>query len=121
MGHYAAKLGISFDELIDLGRENPGSDEKFSMSVLALNTAQEANGVSWLHGKVSQHMFAPVWKGYFPSELHVGYVTNGVHFPSWTAVEWIPFYKKYISENILDDQDNPDILKKIKEVPYAQY
>lgn len=120
MGHYAAKLGISFDELIDLGRENPGSDEKFSMSVLALNTAQEANGVSWLHGKVSQRMFAPVWKGYFPSELHVGYVTNGVHFPSWTAVEWIPFYKKYISENILDDQDNPDILKKIKEVPDSE-
>lgn len=117
MAHYADKLGITFEELIDLGRENPGSDEKFSMSVLALNTAQEANGVSWLHGKVSQNMFAPVWKGYFPSELHVGYVTNGVHFPSWTAVEWIPFYKKYISEQILEDQDNEAVLAKFKEVP----
>lgn len=53
------------------------------MSVFALNTCQEANGVSWLHGKVSQRMFAPVWKGYFPDELHVGYVTNGVHMPTW--------------------------------------
>lgn len=117
MEHYAEKLGISFDELIDLGRENPGTHEKFSMSTLALNTAQEANGVSWLHGKVSQKMFAPVWKGYFPEELHVGYVTNGVHFPSWTAVEWIPFYKKYISENILEDQAEETILSKIQDAP----
>lgn len=117
MEHYAEKLGISFQELIDLGRENPGSHDKFSMSTLALNTAQEANGVSWLHGKVSQKMFAPVWKGYFPEELHVGYVTNGVHFPSWTAVEWNPLYKKYISENILEDQADERILSKIQEVP----
>ncbi|MDO5016807.1 MAG: alpha-glucan family phosphorylase [Porphyromonas sp.] len=120
MGHYADKLGITFQELIDLGRENPGTDEKFSMSALALNTAQEANGVSWLHGKVSQRMFAPIWKGYFPSELHVGYVTNGVHFPTWTAVEWKPFYQKYISDQVLEDQANPDILAKIKEVPDSE-
>lgn len=117
MYHYADKLGISFQELINLGRENPGTDEKFSMSVLALNTAQEANGVSKLHGSVSQKMFAPVWKGYFPSELHVGYVTNGVHLPSWTAVEWIPFYKKYISDNILEVQSDQQALSRIKEVP----
>ncbi len=44
------------------------------------------NGVSWLHGKVSQRC-SPIWKGYFPEEMHVGYVTNGVHFPTWTATE----------------------------------
>ena len=76
MGEFPGKLGISWQDFIDMGRENPGSNEKFSMSVFALNTCQEANGVSWLHGKVSQRMFAPVWKGYFPDELHVGYVTN---------------------------------------------
>lgn len=68
MGEFPGKLGISWQEFIDMGRENPGSNEKFSMSVFALNTCQEANGVSWLHGKVSQRMFAPVWKGYFPDE-----------------------------------------------------
>lgn len=120
MQHYAGKLGITFQELIDLGHENPGSHDKFSMSVLALNTAQEANGVSKLHGAVSQRMFAPVWKGYFPSELHVGYVTNGVHFPTWTAVEWIPFYHKYISENILNGQADPQVLARFKEVPDSE-
>ena len=59
------QLGISWQQFMDMGR-NPGSHEKFSMSVFALNTAQETNGVSQLHGTVSQKMFQPVWKGYFP-------------------------------------------------------
>ncbi len=78
-------IGIPWQQFMDMGRDNPGSNEKFSMSVFALNTAQEANGVSKLHGTVSQKMFQPVWKGYFPEELHVGYVTNGVHLPSWAT------------------------------------
>lgn len=114
---YAGSLKISFQDLINLGRENPGSNEKFSMSVFALNTAQEANGVSWLHGKVSQQMFAPVWKGYFPEELHVGYVTNGVHLPTWTRKKWLPFIDKYISKNLLQDQDKETIWSKIQSIP----
>ena len=64
------------------------------MSVFACNSCQEVNGVSWLHGKVSQKMFQPIWKGYSPDELHVGYVTNGVHMPTWAASEWKEFYVK---------------------------
>ena len=61
MGGYPAKMGISWDDLMDLGRNNPGDKgERFCMSVFACNTSQEVNGVSWLHGKVSQRMFAPV-------------------------------------------------------------
>ncbi|MDE6145678.1 MAG: alpha-glucan family phosphorylase, partial [Muribaculaceae bacterium] len=81
LNHFAAKLGLSWPELMNMGRENPDSGEKFSMSVFALNTCQEANGVSWLHGEVSKKMFAGVWKGYDWRESHVGYVTNGVHMP----------------------------------------
>ena len=116
MGKFPARLGISFAELMDLGRENPGSGEKFSMSVFALNTCQEANGVSLLHGKVSQKMFAPIWKGFFPEELHVGYVTNGVHMPTWTAREWKKLYEKTFGKNFYDDQSNADIWEKINEV-----
>lgn len=106
MGEFPAKLGISWQEFIDMGRENPGSNEKFSMSVFALNTCQEANGVSKLHGLVSQKMFAPVWKGYFPEELHVSYVTNGVHMPTWAATEWKKFFHKNFNPNFLEDQSN---------------
>jgi alpha-glucan phosphorylases len=117
MGEYPAKLGISWQDFIDMGRENPGSHEKFSMSVFALNTCQEANGVSWLHGKVSQKMFAPVWKGYFPDELHVGYVTNGVHLPTWTAAEWKDLFKTHFDKTFIQDQSNKKIWEAIHQVP----
>jgi starch phosphorylase len=86
------------------------------MSVFALNTAQETNGVSELHGTVSQKMFQPVWKGYFPEELHVGYVTNGVHLPSWATSQVKALYEKHFGESFFGDQSNPDIWKKIWDV-----
>lgn len=117
MGHYADKLRISFQELIDMGRENPGSHEKFSMSVLALNTCQEANGVSKLHGQVSREMFAPVWKGYLPEELHVGYVTNGVHLPTWMAAQWSELMEETVGDEILRDQDSEEFWDNVWQTP----
>ena len=118
MGGYPVKMGISRDDLMDLGRNNPGDKgERFCMSVFACNTSQEVNGVSWLHGKVSQEMFSSIWKGYFPEESHVGYVTNGVHFPTWSATEWKQLYAKYFNENFLYDQSNPKIWEAIYNVP----
>jgi starch phosphorylase len=118
MSAYPAKLQISRDEFIDMGREHPGNkEEKFSMSVFACNTSQEVNGVSWLHGKVSQEMFNPIWKGYFPQELHVNYVTNGVHLPTWTASEWKKVYEKYFSPEFYNDQSNPKIWQAVYQIP----
>ncbi len=117
MGSFPGKLGISWDELMDMGRENPGDhNEKFSMSVVACNTCQEVNGVSWLHGEVSKKMFAPIWKGYFPSENHVGYVTNGVHMPSWAASEWRELYDRNFGKDWMKDQSNLNIWNKIYQV-----
>ena len=118
MGGYPSRMGISWDDLMDLGRNNPGDKgERFCMSVFACNTSQEVNGVSWLHGKVSQEMFSSIWKGYFPEESHVGYVTNGVHFPTWSATEWKELYFKYFNENFWFDQSNPKIWEAIYNVP----
>ena len=117
MGGYPARLGITWDEFIGMGRTNPDDkSEKFSMSTFAINTCQEVNGVSKLHGWVSQKMFAPIWKGYFPEENHVGYVTNGVHFPSWTATEWRHLYEKHFDKNHLKDQSNEKIWHAIYNV-----
>jgi len=103
MGGYPQKLGISWDEFIGMGRTNPDDKgEKFCMSTFACNTCQEVNGVSMLHGWVSQKMFAPIWNGYYPEENHVGYVTNGVHFPTWCAT---------------DDQSNEEIWHGIYNCP----
>ncbi|MDR2388761.1 MAG: alpha-glucan family phosphorylase, partial [Tannerellaceae bacterium] len=116
MGEFPGKMGISWQEFIDMGRENPGSNEKFSMSVFALNTCQEANGVSLLHGKVSQRMFAPIWKGYFPEELHVTSVTNGVHMPTWAATEWKRFFADHFDPNFINDQSNKTYWEAIQHV-----
>ncbi len=116
MGEYPAKLGISWNDLMNMGRENPDTNERFSMSVFALNTCQEANGVSWLHGEVSKKMFAGVWKGYGWEESHVGYVTNGVHMPTWAASEWKEFYTKHLGEQVFEHQSDPKAWKNIFKV-----
>ena len=118
MGMYPGKMGITWDDFMDMGRNNPGDKgERFCMSVFACNTSQEVNGVSRLHGKVSQQMFSPIWKGYFPEENHVGYVTNGVHYPTWSATEWKHLYNANFDENFLHDQSNPKIWEAIYNVP----
>lgn len=113
LGEYPAKLGIAWSDLMNMGRENPDSNERFSMSVFALNTCQEANGVSWLHGEVSKKMFAGIWKGFAPQESHVGYVTNGVHMPTWAASEWKAFYADRLGLQVFDHQSDPEAWKGI--------
>ena len=121
MGGYPQMLGITWDEFIGMGRINPDDDnERFCMSTFACNTCQEVNGVSKLHGWVSQRMFAPIWKGYYPEESHVGYVTNGVHFPTWTATEWRKVYAKYFDKNYIYDQSNESLWHAIYNVPDAE-
>ena len=111
--NYAEKLGLTWREFINLGKAIPDkADEEFSMSVLAINTSQEINGVSKLHGEITRKaVFKDIWQGYFPSELPVGYVTNGVHYKTWAALDWI---------ELLDGRDgNPDF-SKIYKVPSAE-
>ena len=115
---YAEQLGISWPELMDMGRTNPGDNgERFCMSTFACNTCGEVNGVSLIHGDVSKKMFSGIWKGYFPEENHVGYVTNGVHFPTWVATEWRTLYKKYFDKSFMHDQSNASIWEAIYRVP----
>lgn len=121
MGGYPQMLGITWDEFIGMGRTNPEDhSERFCMSTFACNTCQEVNGVSKLHGWVSQRMFAPIWKGYYPEESHVDYVTNGVHFPTWTATEWRKVYAKYFDKNYIYDQSNESLWHAIYNVPDAE-
>jgi len=98
MSHYPDVLGITWDQFINLGNTNPNDpNEKFSMSVLACNLSQEVNGVSWLHGEVSKDILGNMWPGYFKNELHIGYVTNGVHFPTWVASNLRRLYSRYFA------------------------
>ena len=118
MGGFPQKLGISWEKFIGLGRTNPEDhSERFCMSTFLCNTCQEVNGVSWLHGKVSREMFNGIWKGYYPEESHVGYVTNGVHYPTWAAKEWKTLYAKSFDETFYQDQSNEKLWEAIYQVP----
>ncbi|MBO8470624.1 MAG: alpha-glucan family phosphorylase [Bacteroidetes bacterium] len=99
IGHYPQRLKIDWTTMMGLGKLN-GEDvnEKFSMSILAANMSQNMNGVSWLHGEVTREMFSNMWPGYLPEELYVSYVTNGVHYPTWTAQEWKDIHEKVFGD-----------------------
>ncbi len=115
--HIPEKLNISWDEFMDLGRENPGDKgEKFSMSNLAAKTSQAMNGVSWLHGEVSKDMFQNVWKGFYPEELHIGYVTNGVHYGTWTAKDMRKFYETQFDDDFMSDLANKSYWEHIQSI-----
>ena len=121
LGWVPERLGISWDEFIGLGRMNvEDHGEKFCMSTFLCKTCQEVNGVSKLHGEVSREMFNGIWRGYFPEESHVGYVTNGVHLPTWIAHEWRDVFKKYFDPNFMKDQSNPAYWERIYEIPDAE-
>ncbi|MDD5507565.1 MAG: alpha-glucan family phosphorylase [Bacteroidales bacterium] len=112
--HYADRLNITWEAFTNLGRMYKNRpDDKFSMSVLAVNFSQGVNGVSRLHGRVSQEMFSPLFDGYFANEIPVGYVTNGVHYPTWTAPTWKKLHGEVFGPGFIHDQSNPEHWKKI--------
>jgi len=87
LGGYAEqRLGITRHDLLALGRENPNdASEPFNMAYLAIRGSGAVNGVSSLHGRVSRHLFEPLFPHWPTEEVPVGHVTNGVHMPTWDS------------------------------------
>jgi len=119
--HYADRLNISWDTFMNLGRKKENDpNEKFSMSILAVRLSKEVNGVSRIHGRVSGEMFNSMWEGFFPEESHIGYVTNGVHYSTWTAKKWQQLYKSQFDKGFEQNQSNPEFWKEIFNVTDEQ-
>ena len=120
ISHYADRLKISWEQLLGLGKINVADpNEKFSMSFLAANLAQEMNGVSWLHGEVSKEIFKGMWPGYMAEELHISYVTNGVHHPTWAAPEWKKIEESLFGEDLKNHHYDKKCFEQIYTVPDA--
>ncbi len=118
LGHYPQRLKISWKQFMALGKANPDDpSEKFSMSFLAANLSQETNAVSKLHSEVSKDIFHALYKGYMTEELHLGYVTNGVHLPTWTARPWIQIFEETFGKEFLNNQTQFETWSKIHTVP----
>lgn len=115
--HYAERINIDWNDFMNLGKFNENDpNEKFSMSVLAVRLSQEVNGVSKIHGRVSREMFQHMFDGFFPQELHISHVTNGVHFSTWTHPLWQKLYDQELGSNFKFRQDELDLWKRIKHV-----
>ena len=120
-GHYPGRLGIDWRTLMGLGRINADNrDEKFSMSHLAANLSQNVNGVSMLHGKVSQDIFASMYPGYLPEELYISYVTNGVHYPTWASKYWKDLHAKVFGPEFQTHHYDKKCFEGIYSVPDAE-
>ncbi|MDR2563931.1 MAG: alpha-glucan family phosphorylase, partial [Prevotellaceae bacterium] len=117
ISHYPARFQVPWERIVGLGRMNPkNAGEKFSMSCLATNLSQEVNGVSWLHGKVTREMFCGMFPGYLPEELHIGHVTNGVHYPTWTAPVWKQIYSDTFGPEFSKHHYDKSCFKNIQNV-----
>ena len=119
MGDYPGRISLSWDEFMMLGKANVNEDH-FNMSYLACNFSQGINGVSMLHGDVSKMVLKHMYPGFLEEELEIGYVTNGVHYSTWTAPEWKEIHLKYFGEKFTDSQLDFEAWKNIHNVPDAE-
>ncbi|HRX11275.1 MAG TPA: alpha-glucan family phosphorylase, partial [Draconibacterium sp.] len=116
MENFPERIGLSWDEFLMLGKANTNEDH-FNMSFLASNLSQGINGVSMLHGDVSKMVLKNLYPGFLEEELEIGYVTNGVHYSTWTAPEWKEIHKKYFGGDFPVSQLNFESWKNIYNVP----
>lgn len=120
LNNFPEKINLNWDEFVQMGKAN-ASEDHFNMSFLASSLSQNINGVSMLHGKVSKDILKNLFPGYFPEELdNIGYVTNGVHYCTWTAKEWIELHRKYFGQDFPDGQSDFSLWKRIHEVPDSE-
>lgn len=99
LGWLGVEIGISFDELMALGRINPGDHaEQFCMTALALKLSRLRNAVSALHGETSRRMWKALWPGREENEIPIGHITNGAHMKSWLAPSMSRLYVRHLGK-----------------------
>jgi starch phosphorylase len=120
-GKYLKTLGLSRDDFLGLGRQNPRDHfESFCMAVLALNLAGHSNGVSELHGEVSRKMWKNVWPELPEEQLPLTSITNGVHTRTWMSNHMASLLVRYLGTRWLDDPTDHSVWRRISKIPDAE-
>ena len=118
---YMASLGMTVKDLLALGRENPDDGRSpLSMAVLALRLSRGVNAVSELHSRVSKKMWRSVWSHVEYDDIPIGYVTNGVHIPSYVSKEMADLFARYLGDGWIEDPDNKKIWSRVHNIPHDQ-
>ena len=114
LGPLRDQLGISFQQLMGLGRVEPHNEgEQFTMTVLGLKLSRKANAVSALHGHVSRRMWAHLWPWRVEEEIPIGHITNGVHVPTWLAWQMMQLYDRIFPADWMRRMGEPDVWREI--------
>ncbi len=118
---YYKSLGLSRDEFLGLGRQNPkNSQENFCMAVLALRLACHVNGVSQLHGEVSRQMWKNVWPELPEEQVPLTSITNGVHTRTWMSNHMARLLVRYLGVRWLEDPTDHNVWRRIARIPDAE-
>jgi starch phosphorylase len=121
LGTYSQALGLSLQEFLGLGRQDPGNDrEPFCMTILALHLASHSNGVSKLHGSVARRMWQGVWPGVPVDEIPITSITNGVHFRSWISYELDLLYDRYLGPRPREAPADQSVWKRMERIPLEE-
>ena len=117
LGPLGEFLGLSHNQLMALGRENPANnDEEFCMTVLGLKIARRANAVSALHGEVSRAMWVGLYPGKTEDAVPIGHITNGVHVPTWLAPQMFRLYDRHLGTGWHEQSSEARIWEGIENV-----
>jgi len=117
LGPLRDELGISFEQLMGLGRVEPKNEqEPFCMTVLGLKLSRRANAVSSLHGHVTRRMWAHLWPWRVEEEIPIGHITNGVHIPSWLAWQMQVLYDRHFPPDWVNRMGEPEVWQGIHTV-----
>jgi len=115
---YVQELGISLDDLLELGHvRNNSGDERFNMALLAIHTSSRINGVSKLHGEVSRKLFQPAFPKVPQAEVPVASITNGIHTRSWISRDMTELLNRYLGERWLKDPEDQTVWQRVEQIP----
>lgn len=118
---YMRSMGMTTQDLLDLGREDPRDFKApLSMAVLALRLSRGVNAVSHLHSRVSKKMWRTLWPHLEEEDIPIGYVTNGVHIPSYLSKEMADLFERYLGEGWIEEPDNQKIWSRVFRIPHDQ-
>jgi len=118
---YLTEVGISFDRFMDLGRQRPGDPrDRLVTTYAALRLADQAVGVSRLHGAVSRRLWKDAWRGLPETQVPIGAVTNGVHMPTWVAPEIADLLGRYVGPDWWDLDGEDGRWQAVFEIPAAE-
>jgi len=120
-GDYYRSLGLSQQEFLALGRQDPADQgAPFNMAVLALKHASYRNGVSQLHGKVARRMWQGVWPGVPEDEVPIEVINNGIHPCSWVSEEMRELFTRYLGPRWIRESTIPVVWERVSRIPDAE-